>query len=255
MIANEAVVEIADAVIDRVVDALGNDRPAAVRRELSNLLSAETSPSVARLIEAAGDHRTAAVALAAASAATRAAAAAAERIQVVWTGPDTIQVPVQPTTTVVHELIAKARSRLTLATYSAADVKDLVSLLHGRRKDGIDIRLLLETRRSDGKGPDSVSPFKTLLPFVEALKWPRAARPDALNSSMHVKVVVCDEVAVLVTSANLSRTAQFYGDKRGSMELGLLIEGPETARRIQAHFDELVDSGVLVPIDIGKDVR
>jgi phosphatidylserine/phosphatidylglycerophosphate/cardiolipin synthase-like enzyme len=58
---------------------------------------------------------------------------------------------------------------------------------------------------------------------------------------MHVKVLIRDAEAALVTSANMSRSAM-----RDNMELGLKIEGGPIPARLKKHFDDLEDAGVLV---------
>ncbi len=60
---------------------------------------------------------------------------------------------------------------------------------------------------------------------------------------MHVKVLIRDNDAVLVTSANMSGTAM-----RDNMEVGVELRGGSTARRLRQHFDDLVEHGVLTPL-------
>jgi len=57
---------------------------------------------------------------------------------------------------------------------------------------------------------------------------------------MHVKVLIRDSEAVLVTSANMSEAAM-----RHNMEVGVEIRGGATAARLRKHFDELEHAGVL----------
>ena len=168
----------------------------------------------------------------------------AERIEIVWTGPASVPVPNhRPTAAVMHELIASAKTHITLATYSAGKVDDLIAALDQRRRDGVDIRLLLETPQSDGSGPDCPKVFEKLVPYVNALEWPRDSRADHDWTSMHVKVLIRDDDAVLVTSANLSQAAM-----RNNMELGLELRGGTIAARLRKHFDELEDAGTLKPL-------
>ena len=167
-----------------------------------------------------------------------------ESLQVVWTGPDSVALESRPTSEVVTELVSTARKRLTLATYSASGVEQLSKLLLDRRKVGVDVRLLLERPGANGYGPDSVTAFGPIAQIVTTLLWPREVRPKPADAtSMHVKVVIRDEDAVLISSANLSTAA-----KDRNMELGVLITGSTTASRLQRHFDELVDRAVLQPV-------
>lgn len=165
--------------------------------------------------------------------------------EIVWTGPKTVPVSShRPTAAVAHELIASAKEHLTLATYSAGNVADLIEALDKRRREGLNIRLLLETPKSDGSGPDCPKVFHRLVPYVNALQWPRTSRQDHDWTSMHVKVLIRDADAVLLTSANMSRAAM-----RDNMELGVRIEGGSIPARLKKHFDDLEENGVLAGVD------
>ncbi len=215
----------------------------AVRRALRNHAPAEVQPLLSELVREVGLDRTCAALAAAVSTRTR-IEQESERVEIVWTGPATVPVPSHRTTAAVaHELIASAREHITLATYSAGNVDDFITALDKRRREGIDIRLLLETPRSDGSGPDCPKVFERLLPYVNALEWPRKGRQDHDWTSMHVKVLIRDSDAVLVTSANMSEAAM-----RHNMEVGVEVRGGSTAQRLRRHFDELEAAGVLRPL-------
>lgn len=232
-----------DAAHELLAAVEGEPAGPGVRRALRSHAPAEVQPLLVPLIRDAGVDRTCAALAAAVETRTR-LDAETEEIGIVWTGPATVPVPNhRPTAAVIHELIASAKHHITLATYSAGNVDDLVAALDQRRRDGVEIRLLLETVRSDGKGPDCPKVFKQLLPYVAALEWPRKSRPDHDWTSMHVKVLIRDDDALLVTSANMSGAAM-----RKNMEVGVELRGGSTARRLRKHFDDLVEHGVLVPL-------
>jgi len=200
----------------------------------------EVQPLLGVLVREAGLERTCA-ALAAAVATRSRHEAETEQIGIVWTGPATIPVPNhRPTAAVIHELIASAKGHITLATYSAGNVDDLIVALDKRHRDGVDVRLVLETVRSDGTGPDCPKVFKSLIPYVRALEWPRKSRPSHDWTSMHVKILIRDADAVLVTSANMSGTAI-----RDNMEVGVELRGGSIAGRLRQHFDDLESNGAL----------
>lgn len=211
-----------------------------LRRALRTHAPAEVQPLLDALVRNSGIERTCA-AVAAAVTTRFVMEQATERVQIVWTGPATVPVSShRPTAAVTHELIASAKEHITLATYSAGSVDDLITALDTRRREGIDIRLLLETPKSDGSGPDGPRVFARLLPYVNALEWPRRSRPNHDWTSMHVKVLIKDSDTVLVTSANMSGTAM-----RDNMEVGVELRGGSTALRLRRHFDELEEAGVL----------
>lgn len=212
----------------------------ALRRAIRNQAPAEVQFLLINLIDQAGIERTCA-ALAAAVNTRHRVEHENEQVKIVWTGPATVPISSHRTTAaVMHELIATAREHITLATYSAGKVEDFIVALDKRRCEGIDVRLLLETPRSDGSGPDCPKVFEQLLPYVNALEWPRGSRHSHNWTSMHVKVLIRDSDAVLVTSANMSEAAM-----RHNMEVGVELRAGSTALRLREHFDELERSGVL----------
>lgn len=232
-----------DTARELLVALEGQQEAAALRRALRRHAPAEVQPLLGALIREAGAQRTCA-ALAGAVATRATLEASTEQIGIVWTGPATVPVPNhRPTAVVIHELIASAKSHLTLATYSAGSVHDLVLALDKRRADGVEVRLLLETVRSDGTGPDCPKVFQKLIPYVRALEWPRKSRPNHDWTSMHVKILIRDSDAVLVTSANMSGTAL-----RDNMEVGVELRGGSMARRLRQHFDDLEGLGILQPL-------
>lgn len=60
---------------------------------------------------------------------------------------------------------------------------------------------------------------------------------------MHVKSVIQDRQAMLLSSANLTSAAF---DR--NMELGLLVAGGTLPERVDRHFDELIETGELVRV-------
>lgn len=240
----------ADALVDvvpteqlrKLVDVMETGPAAAVRHCVGGL-SPDGRPLASALLDL-GEAAALAPVLASAVAVADRVERTRESLQVVWTGPESVALESRPTSEVITELVSTARKRLTLATYSASGVEELNKLLLARKKAGVDVRLLLERPGGSGYGPDSVTAFGPIVPLVTTLLWPREARPQPIDfTAMHVKVVIRDDDAVLISSANLSTAG-----KDRNMELGVLITGLRTAARLQQHIDELAGRGVLVPL-------
>lgn len=73
--------------------------------------------------------------------------------------------------------------------------------------------------------------------------WPSALRPEVgsgKRASLHAKCAVADGERLLVSSANLTEYAFTK-----NMELGPLVEGGDVPRRVQAHLEALIATGVL----------
>ncbi len=58
---------------------------------------------------------------------------------------------------------------------------------------------------------------------------------------LHAKCVVVDGASALVTSANFTPNAQLK-----NIELGVKLEDPEIAVRIETQFEELVQKNILL---------
>ncbi len=72
---------------------------------------------------------------------------------------------------------------------------------------------------------------------------PRALDLDGPGGVLHAKVVVSDDEAVFVTSANLTEAAL---DR--NIEVGLLVRDHALAASVSAHFRGLIDRRLLHPL-------
>lgn len=64
-----------------------------------------------------------------------------------------------------------------------------------------------------------------------------------LAGVMHAKVVLIDETAALVTSANFTAAAQSR-----NIEAGLLLRNSQHIVRLRSYFDCLIETGILKPV-------
>jgi phosphatidylserine/phosphatidylglycerophosphate/cardiolipin synthase-like enzyme len=174
---------------------------------------------------------------------------ATQSIDVVWTGPATIEVPVRLTREVLLDVIASASSSLILVSFAAYKVADVSSAIEGAAKRGVDVRLVLETGEADGgalKGKGAAAAFGDLAGLVSFYEWPlenREVLPGGGRGAMHAKAALADEDTALVTSGNLTEYAL-----TANMELGLLIRGGPVPRRLARHFRQLMMDGILTPV-------
>jgi cardiolipin synthase A/B len=191
----------------------------------------------------APDGRALAIALRVAGEVAR-AARAEETVEIVWTGPSSLEVPVRLTKEVIVQLARVSKSVLWLTSFSAYRVPLVLQTLAETAARGVDVRLVLETR-DDSLGAlthDAAAAFKGIEDRVAMFAWPLDRRPrtEGIRASMHAKSVVADHSAAFVTSANLTGTALDT-----NMELGLLVRGGPTPRKLALHFQALVEQGVL----------
>jgi phosphatidylserine/phosphatidylglycerophosphate/cardiolipin synthase-like enzyme len=165
---------------------------------------------------------------------------AEQRIDPVWSGPDTPEIAVRSTREALIEVIRTARHRLIVVSFAAYKVQAVVSELVAAADGGVDVRLVLETTE-DSAGYlklDAAAAFVELKGRASFWIWPGDRRPA--NAKLHAKAAIADGHAALVGSANLTEVA--LGD---SMELGLLVRGGSIPRRLDSHFMALMERGDL----------
>ena len=167
--------------------------------------------------------------------ATERATRNASRVDVVWTGPKT-RVRLRRTRRVLDELIEGAHKDLLLVSYVVHTMPDLVRKLDEALARGVRVSILFERGSWYGGSLsfDAARAVREALPGVRLLTW---SDPDG---RVHVKAVVADDDAALVTSANLTGAAIHR-----NMELGVLIRGGPAPKRIREHFDHLLVDGIL----------
>lgn len=174
----------------------------------------------------------------------RAAARAAQeerevqRVELVWTGPTVTGIPIRRTYAVLVQVIDAARHRLTLVSFAAYTTPVVTNALRAAAGRGVDVRLVL-----DG-GTHAHHAFTALGGAVQLLTWPPTLLPDHHpdHASLHAKCAVVDHGVAFITSANLTSHAL---DR--NMELGVLITGGDTPKRLAEHLDGLITTGVLNP--------
>ncbi len=138
------------------------------------------------------------------------------------------------------ELIDRASRELIIVSYAAYKVPALVSALEQARARGVTVRLVLEST-ADSAGAlthDGAAAFVALRDLVEMYVWPIEKRPT--GARLHAKVAVADGELAFVTSANLTGHALDQ-----NLEIGMLVHGGLTPRRLAEHFQTLIAKGTL----------
>jgi phosphatidylserine/phosphatidylglycerophosphate/cardiolipin synthase-like enzyme len=165
---------------------------------------------------------------------------ARQSVEIVWTGPETRQVPVRQTRAALIEVIRAARERLVLVSFAAYQVSDVCAEVEASAGRDVDVRLVLEDESMDG-----AAAFSSLRGRATFWVWPAERRPalPSGRASLHAKAAIADGRVALVTSANL--TGHGIG---ANMELGLLVRGGPVPARLAAHLAELMESGTLARV-------
>lgn len=177
-------------------------------------------------------------------AAGRAQQEAAVRVEAVWSGPHTHQIPVRDTAQVLVDLITSATGELLLMTYSAKPYPPVLEALSAAVARGVTVNLVVETLQGAGSalaGAEPAAAF-TSVRGLGLWHWPVTRRGEA-GGKMHAKIAIADRRSLLVSSANLTQS----GVTR-NIEAGLLIHGGTAPQRAAEHIAELMATGVLVPL-------
>jgi cardiolipin synthase len=233
----------------RLAEAVAGCQEPATRANLYGLVpTAAFERSTRRLLEAWGTTSAEAIALGLRAALQAVQATRADQaVDIVWTGPQTAEVPVRLTRAVLVDVIRSAAERLIIVSFAAYRVALVVDELAAAAARGIDVRLILETSEASGGRleVDAADAFASLGASASFWVWPADQRPPLPSgtAALHAKAAIADHHTALVTSANLTG----HGISE-NMELGLLVRGGPVPRRLAAHFAQLMAGRVLVRI-------
>lgn len=203
-----------------------------------------------------GDQAMAAVWLRCVVAERRRTQAHADRMELVWSGPEVSGCPSRETAVIVRELFRKARRDVLIASF-ALDYGDRAEALFGELAKKMDndpelsVRMFVNIHRDKSFEPEAV----LLRAFSERFKraiWPGMRLPVVYydpralmmqggpRACLHAKCVVIDDASAFVTSANFTEAAQAR-----NVEAGVVVEDVQFAKQLRAQFDGLVEAGLV----------
>lgn len=215
----------------------------AVREQVSAFL--DTWQATATAV----DSRSVALALSAASQAV-AAERDQERLELVWTGPDSRLIPLRRTDQALLQLIDGAQETLHIVSFAVYRIEVIARALARAASRGVAISLYLETPdASEGR-----IAYNTLAAFGAEVRqhahiyiWPLEKRPrsdDGRHGSLHAKVAIADSRVMHISSANLTEYAMTL-----NMELGVMINGGASPERVVEHLARLVEQGTFRQVE------
>jgi phosphatidylserine/phosphatidylglycerophosphate/cardiolipin synthase-like enzyme len=191
------------------------------------------------------DARTVAVSLLTASRSER-AHLDSQSVELVWTGPETEQIPFRRTEQAILQVLDAAKETITLVSFAVYRIPNVSAALVRAARRGVRLDVILETPdKIEGEG--EYSTIRALGSEVEACSsvyfWPKENRLSSESGkagSMHVKCAVADVEWLFLSSANLTKQAFTI-----NMELGMLVRGGTMPSRVEQHFARLIGSGQL----------
>lgn len=244
--------ELPPAVVESIAAELESKRSEVNWTELSHLgttqMAKDRIGALADLLEATHDIDGRAVALAIQASSYAATKLSIEqRVEIAWTGPGTEAVPLRRVDQILYELLGAAEREVFLVTYAAYKADRALDALRDATERGVRVMLVVElAQESGGKITfDGLDTIRTRVPRANVFYWPlerRSRTATGAYGAMHVKCLIVDGKAALVSSANLTDYALEM-----NMELGLLVHG-FLPSRLAAHFSQLMLRGDLIAV-------
>lgn len=152
-----------------------------------------------------------------------------ESVELVWSGPDTHQVPVRRSEQVYIELIESAQESLFIGSYVWVNIPNIEAAIQAAIERGVDVRMLLESSDKDGGTffQDTARRVAKVLVGATIYIWPLEKRDSGAGGfpSMHAKCVVADGKRAFLTSANLTSAAMDKNIETGVLTLGGNVPG------------------------------
>lgn len=194
------------------------------------------------------DGRTVAVALQTAAASEQ-AHRDSQSVELVWTGPDTEEIPFRRTEQAILQVLDSARDTVTLVSFAVYRIPNVGKALVRAAHRGVRLTVIVETP-DKLKGENEYSTLRALGDDVAACSsvyyWPLENRAKDENGKvgiLHVKCAVADGRRMFLSSANFTEYAFTI-----NMELGLLVTGGKVPAQVERHFERLVAAGALLRV-------
>jgi phosphatidylserine/phosphatidylglycerophosphate/cardiolipin synthase-like enzyme len=180
----------------------------------------------------------------------------ASGVELVWTGPESSASQSRDTAIVVAELFRSATKSVLVSTFVVHQAHTVFKPLAERMAEdpGLRVQLFVHVGRGDR---DTRHESEILREFASQLgaKWPGPVRPllyydprsldtnPAKRATWHAKVIVVDDEAAFVTSANFTEWAQ-----QRNVEAGVLIRNAQFAKQLSQQFEGLVQSRTVAEV-------
>jgi len=144
----------------------------------------------------------------------------ANEIEIVWTGPNEIDVGVRNTKQVIEEMLKSANrgEKVTIIDYMVTHkAENIVNELNSCLKDGVKVELIVDKNNANRRELRKCFSENSL---VRPKIYTRREK-ESKYYKVHAKVIIVGEREMLVSSANLTELGTEV-----NFELGLLIRGP-----------------------------
>jgi phosphatidylserine/phosphatidylglycerophosphate/cardiolipin synthase-like enzyme len=181
----------------------------------------------------------------------------ADRVELVWSGPEMPGAGSRDTSVVVRELFSGAESSVLVAGFAISRGKEIFRALAERmaQMPSLKVRMFLNVARDDDERASNEGIVQAFYLSFKTKHWswekypqvfydPRALDANfSKRASLHAKCIVIDGLKCFVSSANFTESGQAR-----NIEVGVLIEDRDLAVSIHNQFESLVTHGLLRPI-------
>ncbi len=169
-----------------------------------------------------------------------------QRLELVWTGPDSHVIPLRRTDQALLQLVNTAQERLHIVSFAVYKPQAISQAIANATQRGVSVAIYLETPdASEGKiAFDTIRALgQQVAEHAQIYVWPlekRLRTVDGRHGSLHAKIAVADGREMLISSANLTEYAMTL-----NMEMGLLVHGGPLPAQVETHLEQLVEQGVF----------
>ncbi|MCB0132377.1 MAG: DISARM system phospholipase D-like protein DrmC [Caldilineaceae bacterium] len=172
-----------------------------------------------------------------------------QRVELIWTGPATNNIPLRRTEQALLETINAAQTSLLIVSFAVYLLESIADAVLAAGRRGVAVDICVESATRDG-GANRFDPVRALGPQIcrvaSIYAWPLGKRSRAENGdvgALHAKCAVADRRLLFISSANLTGHAMDV-----NMELGVLIHGGRQPGQAADHFRSLIESGQLAEL-------
>jgi cardiolipin synthase A/B len=178
-----------------------------------------------------------------------------QRLDLLWTGPETTVIPTRRNDQALLDVIGAARETLYLVSFAVYQIEGIQTAVAQALDRGVQVHLFLELPQRNGEtgqvGYNTLQAFGVELALrCWVYEWAMAKRPFRLvwdaprqtqkkrYAALHAKLAVADDAQLFISSANLTEYAMLH-----NMEMGVLITGGDEPGRVREHLRALVERG------------
>jgi phosphatidylserine/phosphatidylglycerophosphate/cardiolipin synthase-like enzyme len=169
-----------------------------------------------------------------------------QRLELVWTGPDSRIIPLRRTDQALLQLINHAQKTLHIVSFAVYRAEAITRALVEAAQRGVSTAIYLETPDASERkiAYDTIKALGGDVPqHARIYVWPLDKRPqaeDGKHGSLHAKIALADGQTMLISSANLTEYAMTL-----NMEMGVLVHGGPLPAQVERHLEWLVEQGVF----------